>query len=84
MVRKVKAHNNDEGRICCICGLNIKKNSMYYKVGREPLRTTWKTKASHLRVSKLRFYCENCIDSIYVDGSKRKSLDSLIKINEVI
>jgi len=78
MVREYKAGKYRKV-VCSICKTKIKTGENYYTTGRtnESHSRLYSKNEGALKRKPLTIYCSDCIEGIYVDGSKNKTMELL-------
>jgi len=92
MVKTYTATKFTKHVICSICHGKINDGEQYFKTGRgngSYGRNGINKIAGKLRIESyvnqtkrkgIMVYCSNCVETIYVDGSKTKPMESLIEV----
>ena len=90
MVREYTASKHTKRVYCSVCNRKIDAGEKYYKIGRSNNsygngRNKMHKITNHPTKHRgITTYCSDCVDGIYVDGSKTKSMESLTKIEVIV
>jgi hypothetical protein len=73
-IKELIVHKNSSIDACCVCGREMQVGEHYFKIGRcveEYLSANewrFRKQRDYPKIRELRFYCADCVNSIYVDG----------------